>query len=73
VERLAEKVGIKEPPLSKTQLKSFRIKSASTAGRVFGVVAGCILGMFPLMFRDSDESRSKEKEKEPEEPKKVTV
>jgi len=67
VEMFAEKAGIKEPKLTAFQLASWQIRWATNSGRALGVVIGCLLGMFPLLFLPSaGEKKEKEKQKKAE-------
>ena len=50
VERIADKVGVKSPKLSLVQLQMPRTRWATQIGRAIGVLIGCIIGMFPLLF-----------------------
>ena len=46
---------IYEWPLSEEQLESKSARIAVNGGRAFGVMIGCLLGMFPLLFYASSE------------------
>ncbi|KAG0725106.1 Transmembrane protein 65 [Chionoecetes opilio] len=50
VENVAVKIGIMPPELSPEQLESMGARWSANLGRGFGVVLGCLLGMFPLFF-----------------------
>ncbi|EKX52731.1 hypothetical protein GUITHDRAFT_150638 [Guillardia theta CCMP2712] len=50
VEKVARKIGFKEPNLSPEQMDLRSTQIASNAGAAFGVSLGCFLGMFPLLF-----------------------
>jgi len=53
VESWAEKLGATPPDLSSEQLEMTSCRIANNLGRALGVVFGCLLGMFPLLFIDS--------------------
>uniref|UniRef100_A0A914XEW3 Transmembrane protein 65 n=1 Tax=Plectus sambesii TaxID=2011161 RepID=A0A914XEW3_9BILA len=66
VEFLVQKFGIRAPALTSDQLHLARVRYTANFGRALGLVVGCIIGMFPLLFfKDQDEkekNRGKEKE-----------
>lgn len=66
VEELASKIGIREPDLTPSQMSSWAVRWACNLGRAFGVVIGCLLGMFPLLFLSRSEVKEKEKDKNKE-------
>ncbi|KAE9550702.1 hypothetical protein FO519_006085 [Halicephalobus sp. NKZ332] len=53
VELFFNKMGIKQPPLSSEQLESAKARFIVNAARAVGLVIGCLIGMFPLLFFDS--------------------
>ena len=55
VEELSKKLGFPEPILTPAQTNARRTTWAINIGRVVGVVAGCILGMVPLLWRKKRE------------------
>lgn len=62
VERLANKIGFSPPKLSPIQMDMSVSRNFANLGRVLGVTVGCLLGMFPLMFRRSaSEEKNNEK------------
>ncbi|CEF59438.1 Transmembrane protein 65 [Strongyloides ratti] len=50
VEIIVGKFGIKHPDLSADQLNSKKGRLISNFARAFGLVVGCTIGMFPLLF-----------------------
>ncbi|XP_035826405.1 transmembrane protein 65 [Aplysia californica] len=62
VESLASKVGVRSPHLSPKQVDMSSTKWASNMGKVVGVVIGCLLGMFPLLFFKDKEVQQEEEE-----------
>lgn len=50
IERFADKLGLPHPRLSLEQQQLAFVKSFMLASRIFGIVFGCALGMFPLML-----------------------
>jgi len=56
VESWADKLGAHAPDLSPSQLEMTSCRVAGNVGRAFGVVLGCIIGMFPLLFIDPSKS-----------------
>lgn len=64
VEQLAARVGVKYPNLSKQQGEMKSTKWVTQIGRGVGVLVGCLLGMFPLLFlpgRATTEAKKEEK------------
>ena len=59
VERLTSKLGIPQPDLSPSQLTSRPTTWAINIGRAIGVAIGCILGMVPLLFLPTSDSKKK--------------
>lgn len=59
VEQLAARIGIRYPNLSKQQGEMKRTKWVTQIGRGVGVLLGCLLGMFPLLFLPGRPSESK--------------
>lgn len=55
VESWSARLGIHAPPLSLEQLQLTRCRLTANAGRALGVMLGCILGMFPLLFIGNNE------------------
>ncbi|XP_063702771.1 uncharacterized protein LOC134832615 isoform X1 [Culicoides brevitarsis] len=56
VERLAERVGIRPPNLTPIQMEMKSSRRASNLGRVLGITVGCLLGMCPLLFTNSNKN-----------------
>ncbi|GFX78963.1 transmembrane protein 65 [Trichonephila clavipes] len=54
VERIASKIGVKSPTLTPAQTALSRSRWCINLGRALGVTIGCLLGMFPLLFRKKD-------------------
>jgi len=61
VELMADKIGIKLPDLQPAQLERTSARWAANLGRGGGVVLGCILGMFPLLFFGGRKEEDKKK------------
>lgn len=62
VESWAEKLGATPPDLSSEQLEMTSCRIANNLGRALGVVFGCLLGMFPLLFIDSSSAEEESSE-----------
>ncbi|KAL3269059.1 hypothetical protein HHI36_008142 [Cryptolaemus montrouzieri] len=60
VERLANKIGYSPPKLSPIQMDMSCSRNSANIGRVLGVTLGCLLGMFPLLFRKSKKEEEKD-------------
>ncbi|XP_075220668.1 uncharacterized protein LOC142324008 [Lycorma delicatula] len=58
VERAVSKIGFRPPNLSPIQLDMPSSRRAANLGRVIGVTIGCLLGMFPLLFKKEKEEES---------------
>ncbi|KAF7210734.1 transmembrane protein 65 [Nothobranchius furzeri] len=55
VEVLATKLGMQVPDLTPKQVDMWQTRLSSHMGKAIGVSIGCILGMFPLLFLNSDD------------------
>lgn len=66
VEFVVHKFGIKTPALTSDQLQTARVRYTANFGRAFGLVVGCLLGMFPLLFFKDQDEKDKDKEKSKE-------
>jgi len=61
VESFADRLGAHPPDLTPEQLEMSSSRICANLGRGLGVVVGCLLGMFPLLFIDtSKEEKSEE-------------
>lgn len=60
VEAIAHKIVSPAPQLSTAQLSLKSVIWTGHAGRAVGIIIGCILGMFPLMFRKDGAKPSSE-------------
>ena len=60
VETSARRLGMNPPNLSEEQLESRSARIAVNGGRAFGVMIGCLLGMFPLLFYSEKDEESNE-------------
>lgn len=56
VGKLAAQIGIRHPNLSKAQIEMKSTKIVTQLGRAFGVLIGCLVGMFPLLFMHNPRS-----------------
>jgi len=56
VELLVARFGIRAPTLTPRQKESSRARLTIHMGRVLGLVVGCLLGMFPLLFFNGSSS-----------------
>ncbi|VDN58668.1 unnamed protein product [Dracunculus medinensis] len=56
VEAVARKFGLYHPELTDKQLNSTLARTIVNLGRAFGLISGCLIGMFPLLFFNSSES-----------------
>lgn len=50
VERFANRIGYKPPTLTMKQLDMPISRRVINIGRVTGIIIGCLIGMFPLLF-----------------------
>ena len=64
VEKICSKVGIETPEMTEAQedLKSTRF--TVQMGRVVGIVVGCLIGMFPLLFLPAKKQEEKPSNKD---------
>ncbi|XP_047494186.1 transmembrane protein 65-like isoform X2 [Penaeus chinensis] len=50
VENMAARTGMRPPDLTQEQLDTVSARWSANVGRGIGVVVGCLMGMFPLLF-----------------------
>uniref|UniRef100_A0AC34GAF1 Transmembrane protein 65 n=1 Tax=Panagrolaimus sp. ES5 TaxID=591445 RepID=A0AC34GAF1_9BILA len=50
VELLVTKFGVKQPALTPEQSESAKVRRIVNTSRAVGLVVGCLIGMFPLLF-----------------------
>ena len=53
VEAVGDKFGIPKPHFTPEEAHSRRARFTRTGGQAFGIVVGCLLGMFPLLIIDT--------------------
>uniref|UniRef100_A0AC34PUP6 Transmembrane protein 65 n=1 Tax=Panagrolaimus sp. JU765 TaxID=591449 RepID=A0AC34PUP6_9BILA len=53
VEQFFTAIGIKHPPLSSEQLETAKARITINTARAVGLIIGCLIGMFPLLFFDT--------------------
>lgn len=58
VESLSRKLGLPQPKLDPRQYNAKSTTWAINIGRAIGVTIGCILGMVPLLFLPTSDSKS---------------
>jgi len=54
VELLADRMGLPQPKFSPAEADSIYARVAKNGGQAFGIVFGCLLGMFPLLFMNTE-------------------
>lgn len=64
VEAFAARLGIPTPNLSLEQYEMKQSKLASSIGRCVGIAIGCLLGMFPLLFLNTDRDEDENEEEQ---------
>eukprot|EP00903_Cladosiphon_okamuranus_P015540 g14346.t1 len=64
IESMATKLGLPQPRLSRAQMLLRSTRTASLVGSAVGVMVGCLIGMFPLMFMPDSEVMEAVKRKE---------
>jgi len=52
VEYMADKFGLPQPRMTPEQEDTGRARFSKNFGQAFGIVVGCLLGMFPLLFME---------------------
>jgi len=52
IEFFVHRLGIKHPVLTAAQLESSKARFVVNGARAFGLIIGCLIGMFPLLFFD---------------------
>jgi len=53
VESVADKLGVPKPHFTPEEAHSRRARLVRSFGQAFGIVVGCLLGMFPLLLIDT--------------------
>uniref|UniRef100_A0A7E4UYD5 Transmembrane protein 65 n=1 Tax=Panagrellus redivivus TaxID=6233 RepID=A0A7E4UYD5_PANRE len=53
VEAMVFRAGFKHPELTPEQLESSQVRITNNVARASGLVVGCLIGMFPLLFFDN--------------------
>ena len=61
IERSADRVGLPDPQLSRSQMAGSSAVVASSLASMLGISLGCILGLVPLLFMEGEEDRSMRK------------
>ena len=56
IQSFADSLGLPNPHLTASQRKSAPVQYVNLCAGVFGVVTGCLIGMFPLNFMNSPKS-----------------
>ncbi|CAD7085874.1 unnamed protein product [Hermetia illucens] len=64
IERMSEVMGLRPPKLTEYQLDMKSSRRAANAGRIIGITAGCLIGMFPLLFMDKKKDDDEEDEQD---------
>eukprot|EP00752_Nemacystus_decipiens_P010140 g9036.t1 len=64
IETMATKLGLPQAKLSRAQMLLQSTRTASLVGSALGVMAGCLIGMFPLLFMPDSEVMEAVKRKE---------
>ena len=54
IESMADRMGLKDPKLSLAQLRLRVTRYTQTGASMVGIVIGCAIGMFPLLFLETD-------------------
>lgn len=51
IEKVALKLGLPKPELTREQLEATSVSVVSSSSGIFGIVLGCLCGMFPLLCK----------------------
>lgn len=62
IERFASTLGLPDPRLTTFQRRSNVVKNVRMVAGIIGVLSGCLLGMFPLLFLNAPNSHEKVEE-----------
>ena len=54
IDNALEKINLNVPEVAEKHEKSWAVKFAQIGGGAFGIAAGCVVGMFPLLFSSED-------------------
>nr|XP_014346799.1 PREDICTED: transmembrane protein 65 isoform X1 [Latimeria chalumnae] len=60
VEAMASRLGLRIPDMTPKQADMWQTRLSSHLGKAIGVVIGCLLGMFPLLFFSAEEEEKLE-------------
>ena len=58
IEALSDRMGIKDPNLTREQLKSKSMRMWTILASMLGITLGCLLGMLPLLFMNNDKDQA---------------
>mmetsp|Transcript_24501 Transcript_24501/g.36345 ORF Transcript_24501/g.36345 Transcript_24501/m.36345 type:complete len:452 (+) Transcript_24501:132-1487(+) len=64
IEDFTAKLGLPIPAISAAQRQLRSVRLANQMGNAIGIVVGCIVGMFPLLFLDTDKAQKGKQEKQ---------
>lgn len=56
IERAASAIGLKDPKLTMDQMKQSKVHLVKTGASIVGIITGCLIGMFPLLFMNAGHS-----------------
>jgi len=54
IELVADRMGLPKPNFTAAEADHMNARVAKNGGQAFGIVFGCLLGMFPLLFIDNE-------------------
>jgi len=67
VELMADRMGLPQPKFSPQEADSIHARFAKNGGQAIGIIIGCLLGMFPLLFMDTSKYMSGRKDEKSDE------
>jgi len=56
IERAASKLGLHDPKLTMEQMQQKQVHLIKTGASIVGIISGCLIGMFPLLFMKPSKS-----------------
>jgi len=56
IERAASKIGLHDPKLTMEQMQQKQVHLVKTGASIVGIITGCLIGMFPLLFMNPSKS-----------------
>jgi len=59
IEYAATRMGVPVPDLTRQEEDTFRARASKNGGQISGIIIGCLIGMFPLLFHEEHHEHDK--------------